>query len=241
MSWSARGYAPFDTSPANDAVLDGILAQARRCEPGAVALFDLDGCLFDTRYRQVRLLRELASEQGWWELYSVQVEHITDRHLRHTLRDAGLSEERIGQVHATIVDRYRRRFLRYVRHDHAMPGAADLVRAVAQAGVRVAYFTARTTSMREHTLEMLDRYGFPEGPVVDKPAGTEHDEAFKARAVGSLGELGRPVLYLDNEPANCHRFAEAWPHALVVFVETDCSSPGPPREGIPLLRAFLRT
>ena len=71
----ARGAEPLFASAEQDALLDRIVATA---VPGSVGVFDLDGCLFDNRPRQIRILRELASRESLPELYRVEARHFRD-------------------------------------------------------------------------------------------------------------------------------------------------------------------
>ena len=57
----ARGYKPFGTNLEQDALLDRIIGRAKS---GTVGVFDLDGCLFDTRIRLVCIFHEFASVKG---------------------------------------------------------------------------------------------------------------------------------------------------------------------------------
>lgn len=239
---SARGYAPLETSPAQDRVLDRLLRVAREAPDGSAALLDLDGCLFDTRWRQVHVLRELASREGLWELYRVRPEHIVGRDRVDMLQRAGVAPERARALAPRVADWYRERFLDALAHDHAMPGAATLVRELERAGLRVVYFTARTRDLRPVTLRQLEHFGFPAGVVVDKPSGDVADTAFKEATLPELGRHGDPALFLDNEPRHVNAFRGSWPRALVVFVETDHSAaPERVHDDIPWIRGFLRT
>jgi hypothetical protein len=73
-----------------------------------------------------------------------------------------------------------------------------------------------------------------------KPDARADDTTFKEGALAAIAELGRVVLYLDNEPANVNVFKRVHPEALVVFVETDHSPrPDEPHPDLPWLRSFL--
>lgn len=241
----ARGYAPLVTSPAQDALLDRIVAHAG-ARPGALGVFDLDGCLFDTRPRQVQIYRQLASQRSWWELYQIREDHILDWSLANTMRRAGISEARAAELEPQAKPFFYDHFFRpdYMLHDHAMPGAAALVWRCYQAGLGVVYLTGRHEEMRAGTEEALVRYGFPyrrqATTLLVKPTAAMTDLDFKAEALRELHLLGRPVLFLDNEPANCNHFYQAHPEALVVWVETDHSPrPDEPHPDLPALRGFL--
>jgi phosphoglycolate phosphatase-like HAD superfamily hydrolase len=234
----ARGAEPLFTSADQDVLLDRIAATAL---PGAVGVFDLDGCLFDNRPRQIRILRELASREDLPELYRVEAHHFCDWSLAHTFANAGVDQRLVARA----LEEWERRFFTsdFVRHDHAMPGAAALVRACYGGGMRVIYFTGRDDSMRPGTEEALDRFGFPfrEAGVrlVTKPNREQDDVAFKTAALEHLGPVH---LYVDNEPANVNVVHARHPDALVVFFESDHSDrPDEPHPDIPWLRSFLRT
>lgn len=242
----SRGYAPLDWSEAGAALLERIVRHARAAGPGHAAVLDLDGCLFDTRPRQVRIFRELASRKGYDELYRVTTDHFVDWSLRGTLRNAGIGEAWIDEHYAAVRSWWEARFFTSdgVEHDDAMPGAAALVRAIHEAGLHVVYLTGRDETMRLGTEASLRAWGFPydvdRTTLLVKPDFRQDDTAFKEAALEIVAALGHVVLYLDNEPSNVNLFRRRHPEALVVFVETDHSpKPVEPDPAIPWLRSFL--
>lgn len=241
---ASRGYAPLTVSPGQDAVLDAAYAAVR---PGAVGVFDLDGCLFDSRPRIVHLLRELAGRPGFLDLYAVRAEHLLDWDLGATLRRAGIAPERAAALLPEAQAWFSRRFFASdsVLHDHALPGAPQLVWSLFSAGLSVVYLTGRHEEMRPGTEEALARAGFPWARpgvrLLMKPDFQTDDTAFKGEALREVALVGPPVLFFDNEPANVNLFAARHPDALVVFVETDHSPrPDRPAAHIPWVRGFLR-
>jgi phosphoglycolate phosphatase-like HAD superfamily hydrolase len=194
----------------------------------------------------VHIFRELAARPGMEPLSLVQAEHFVDWSLTRTLRLAGLPDAFVD-AHAEAVRRFwAERFFRsdYVLHDHAMPGAPELVRALHDAGLHVVYLTGRDEGMRPGTESALRRFAFPldipRTALVMKPDARADDTTFKEGALAAIAELGRVVLYLDNEPANVNVFKRVHPEALVVFVETDHSPrPDEPHPELPWLRSFL--
>lgn len=233
----ARGAEPLFASAEQDALLDRIAATA---VADSLGVFDLDGCLFDNRPRQIRILRELASRENLWELYRVEAHHFRDWSLAHTFANAGVAPHLVPRAQAE----WERLFFtsEHVRDDHAMPGAAALVRACYGRGMRVVYLTGRDDSMRPGTEQALDRFGFPNGRDVrlaTKPRREEDDVTFKTAALEHLGDVD---LYVDNEPANVNVARARYPNALVVFFESDHSDrPDEPHPDIPWLRSFVRT
>ena len=239
-------YCPFDTSPTQDRVLEDCVALAHSQGAEGVSVFDLDGCLFDTRPRQVQILRELAGQMGWIDLYGVSAEHFEDWDLVRTLRNSGMSAARSESIGDEVKKFWWNRFFTtdYVLFDHAMPGAPDLVRRVFEAGGHVVYLTGRDQTMRAGTEEALARFGFPMGgeraQLMVKPDFKTDDTVFKGEALQTIAELGTPYLFLDNEPSNVNRFQDDFPGARVVFVATDHSGkPVTPYERIPQIKGFL--
>jgi hypothetical protein len=234
----ARGAEPLFASAEQDVLLDRIAATAVL---GSVGVFDLDGCLFDNRPRQIRILRELASSEDLPELYRVEAHHFRDWSLAHTFANAGVPQHLVPRAQAE----WARRFFttECVRHDHAMPGAAALVRGCYGSGMRVVYLTGRDDSMRPGTEDALECFGFPyrdtAAELVTKPRSDIDDVAFKTHALEHLGPVH---LYIDNEPANANVAHARHPNALVVFFESDHSDrPDEPHPDLPWLRSFVRT
>lgn len=239
------GYAPFAVSRTQDAVLDSILARAA---PGRVAVLDLDGCLFDNRWRQIQIFREYACHRTLPALFKVGVEHFSDWSLSRTLENGGVDPALVHEIRSDLRQFWSERFFtsEYVGHDHPMPGAVRLVRALHGAGVHVTYLTGRDSGMHEGTARSLSRFGFPapgaEATLLTKPDAATADEDWKEAALSQVAALGQPALFLDNEPANVNLFHRAFPQALVVFVSTDHSfRPDRPLPQLPVIRGFLRT
>lgn len=239
------GYAPFSVSPAQDAVLDAII---ERAQPGSVAVLDLDGCLFDNRSRQVHIIHEFAAQADHPALCRVERAHFSDWSLSRALRAAGVAEDVVAAVRGPLRSFWADRFFtsEYVAHDLAMPGAVRLARAVHAAGAHIAYLTGRDCDMHQGSHQALCRFGFPVpgqgATLLTKPDPRMSDEAWKRAAVSSLFALGRPAIFLDNEPANANLFHQLCPDALVVFVSSDHSfRPDLADPSLPVIRGFLRT
>lgn len=240
------GYSPYTTSAAQDDVLDRIL---QRAGPETVAVFDLDGCLYDNRWRQLQIINEYAGQHDVPDLHGVRVHHFRDWSLSRTARNAGIDPGRVEAFAEELRQFWWDRFFsgEYVGFDHAMPGAVRLVQGVRARGAHIVYLTGRDVTMHEGTVRALARDGFPapdDGPaaLLTKPAIDMADEDWKAEALERIAALGRPTVFLDNEPVNVNLFAARHPDALVVFVSTDHSfRPDAPRPEIPVVRGFLRT
>lgn len=224
-------YREYETSPEQDAIL-GRLGQLSG--PG-LALLDLDGCLFDTRWRQVAILAALAEKRGWYDLSRVRPEHFVDRDLRATLAAAG-----VRRPYEDVRKYWDEHFFDEVDLDHPLPGAARLVRGFAANGLHIVYLTGRHQGVSDRTWRGLERFGFPlEASLLDKPSIEVSDHEHKANVCGTLEDV---VVALENEPFQLQAMAEAFPEALPVLVETDNSGrPAQLPERTVRIRGFLRT
>lgn len=227
-------YQPERTSPEQDRVLTRILRHASGLGPDAVAVFDLDGCLFDNRPRQVAVFHDFARALGAPELLAVQEQHILDWSLAGAMRQAGVSEDRVQELRRPFTDWFREHFFsgRHVGLDRAMPGAVRLVDSVVAQGVAPVFLTGRIGPMRASTERALRRAGFPLRPdasnLLVKPDHGVSDTDFKQSALRRIRTMGRPGLFLDNEPGNLNMFIAQHPDALVVWLRTDHSPKAPP-------------
>jgi len=239
-------WRPSHRSPEQSEVLAAALARAEEAGPGALAIFDLDGCLLDNRARQVHILREFAAQHDVPEIYAVRDEHFVDWNLKNTLALAGVPEARTQRFYPLLHEHWWRCFFsdEYLVFDHAMPGAVGVVKAVRALGLKVMYLTARYENVRDGSWACLQRWGFPtEGEgisLVMKGDPDLDDDVAKVDAVARLHASG-PVLFFDNEPANVNSMRRRFPEAMIVFVETD-HSPRPieAHPALPRVRGFLR-
>ena len=245
----SRGYEPFACSEYQDRILQRMSDLCCNKDPSVrnVAVFDLDGCLFDTRFRQIMIFREFAARHGIFELYSLQPEMIVDWNLRTPLQKLGLSESYIDSFFSEMSDYWWKCFFvsDYVRMDHAMPGSCEFVQKCYQQGTFVVYLTGRDHNMRVGTENCLRGFGFPydvEGSVlITKPEFSIPDTKYKQDALAQIQTYGKPVLFIDNEPSNVNMFQKCHPDAMVVFIETDHSpKPIEVAPNIPWIRSFAQ-
>ena len=241
----ARGYHPFGSIEAQDQLLDRIIDQAGR---GKVGVFDLDGCLFDTRIRLVTIFHEFASVSGIQYFAFAKRTDFTDWDLKKPLRKYGMPEVLIEEVFSQFIDFWKVRFFsdKYVAWDDPMPGATTLVKACYSRGMDVVYLTGRDHNMRLGTEQALRRCGFPydidRTRLITKPRFEMEDTAYKMDALQQIKKIGSVVLSIDNEPANINSMSRKFPDALCVFIETDHSfRKDRPEPHIPRLRSFYRT
>ncbi len=213
-----------------DRILAAALARARAAAPAGIAVFDLDSTLLDNRPRQARIAQDYGRAEGLPALLGARPEHWRGWDLEAGLAASGLAPA-LARCHRAAFRRFwAARFFTsaYCTLDVPLPGAAAFVRAVAQAGARIAYVTGRPVRMEDGTLEVLRRHGFPlpEGGRVRllmKPGDDLADDAWKALARRAVDRWGPVALAFDNEPAHVNAYARAWTGALAVHLDTDHS------------------
>lgn len=221
-------------------LLDRVRA-ARNERP--VMVFDLDSTLLSTQERNYAILQEFVTHVGGPDELRAAAGALQPCDMGWNVVDDLRGR---GFRHAPTLTRlrefWRRRFFTddYLRHDLPLPGAVTYVNAAREAGATVYYLTGRDEpGMGRGTRASLAAHGFPvEGDRVLlrlKPSFEEADIVFKRRVLAELHHLGPVVAAFENEPANANLFAEQFPDACIVFVETICS-PDPP----PLLPHIVR-
>lgn len=199
----------------------------------AVCVLDLDSTLIDTAHRHLRILRAFAEEHA--ELRAL-VASLSPADMGYRveapLLARGVDDPRLLDA---LRGQWRRRFFTsdLCQHDEPTPGAVAAVRRLWGEGAHVVYLSARPAgSMARGTVLSLLSAGFPlvEGraQVMLKPVASMSDAAFKADALSTVAAMGQVALTMDNEPGHCNRFAEAFPAALHVWVDTVHSPDAPP-------------
>jgi beta-phosphoglucomutase-like phosphatase (HAD superfamily) len=216
--------------------LNRVLARIRQAAAGRpIAIFDLDSTLLSTQERNWAILQEFADGADGAPGLRPVLERLSPDHMGWNVLD---DLRRHGFDDPEALRALRRfwfeRFFRdeYLRHDRPLPGAVEFVRDAHREGARVVYMTGRDEpNMGRGTRESLRAHGFP---VDDdrvllrlKPRFEEPDLAFKRAAVEEIRGLGEVIAAFENEPANANLFAEAFPTADVLFLET-VHSPDPP-------------
>lgn len=231
-------YTPWRTSKAQDGVLDKAIARAA----GGTVLLDIDGCLCDTRGRQLHIFHAWGELTGDRAASAVTLEHFTDRDLKRTWIAAGGDPATVNATYDAFRTFWWERFFDdvHVGLDRVMPGAARFVHALTATGAQLVYLTGRNRGTRAASEAWFRRYGFPlEGAIIaDKPDAAVSDLAHKTQTLAGI--VGPVHVTFDNEPENSNLFADKFPTAYNVFVETD-SGKGEPYPHLPRIHGFLRT
>ena len=135
----------------------------------------------------------------------MQPHMITDWNLRTPLRKVGLSEEKIDTFYQELHDYWWACFFHsdYVRMDHAMPGAFDLVQNCYEQGIVVVYLTGRGDSMRPGTEEGLRAFGFPYDKentyLITKTEFDIPDTQYKREKLKSQSAVTQHIYTLPNK------------------------------------------
>lgn len=220
--------------------LEGVISRISKCTArgrSTLAIFDLDGTLFDNRTRTVFILREISEkfDQKAPELAaafeSFQNLSRIDYSLDRTLARMGVRHP--AEI-AFIKQEWARRFFsdEYQRYDMPIPGAKAYVDRVHRAGATVIYLTGRDVGrMLVGTTEVLRLYGFPVGVAgtmtIVKKEFEQDDEIFKKEVSEYIDRLGEVVTIFENEPANSNILQARFPGADSFFVLTQ-HKPGAP-------------
>lgn len=213
---------------------------------GGLAVLDLDGVLFDTRVRQVRIVREYARLNNASSLMDIQVQHFWDWSMTTTLVRMGLPRAVAANYSKEMRPFWEEAFFgpRAVLWDAPMPGAPEWVLALLNRGARIVYLTGRTESQRACTIDSFEDAGFPikETTLIMKPKASLEDHRFKAAALEHIGGLGTVALGIDNEPIQINQLSARFPSALSIWMHTDHSFRDvKPDPSLPILRGFLTT
>ena len=229
-------------------LLERIERQAESHHDPLVVL-DLDGTLYNGNPRTLRILQEFAHQHARRypelarEIDRLSVADLAYR-VRDTLTGAGVRDP--GAIAAVEAFWFERFFTNeYVVYDLPTPGAVEFVRAIHAAGAVPTYLTGRDApNMLMGTVRSLQRDGFPVGTVdtrlVLKDAFETPDEPYKRSIIKHLQATGEVVGVFDNEPGLCNLFREAFPEAVVVWLDTVCAPGSPPlAEGVATLTDFL--
>jgi len=227
----------------------GLVAARTAQRRSTLAIFDLDGTLFDNRTRTMFILREISEKfdtrvPGLAAAFSSfrdlsVVDYSLDVTLKR-LKVAGAAEA------AFIKQEWARRFFsdEYQKYDMPLPGAKAYVEKVHAAGATVIYLTGRDVGrMLVGTTEVLRLYGFPVGVAgtmtIVKKEFEQDDELFKKEVSEYIDRLGEVAAVFENEPANSNILRARFPGAESFFVETQ-HRPGAPRldPGITRIKDF---
>ena len=201
---------------------------------GKQVVFDLDSTLLNNRPRNAQIMREFARHQGESKLSQARPEHFEDWSAENAMARIGLERSGIDRLLDSYLAFWQERFFssEYCQYDDAIPGAADLVNAVAAGGGHVVYLTGRHEAMRQGSVLSLVNLGFPDPTgdrlgsgvkLIMKESFDEPDDRFKKSAIEKLQHHQAVHAAFDNEPAHINSYKAAFPDAMCVHLLTDHS------------------
>ncbi|MEW6058298.1 MAG: HAD family hydrolase [Bdellovibrionota bacterium] len=197
-----------------------------------VAIFDLDGTLFDVTYRSMEILKRFLAQpdtrshfpEQWAAASKLRYQDFLYS-LEATLNNIGIdrySEYAARFLHAAETYWFKHFFTDdFVVHDVPYPGALSCVQSLRQQGVHIVYLSGRDIpNMSRGTLQALENHGFPHQghgiTVCLKPAYGQDDLLFKKQSIETISSEGEVIFTIDNEPANVQMFLERFPEAFHV-------------------------
>jgi hypothetical protein len=230
------------------AVIDRVRARTAE-KRSTLAIFDLDGTLFDNRTRTIFILREISERfSDMTPGLMAAFERFQDLSIIEYSLDATLT--RMGVAHPAEVDfiksEWTKRFFsdEYQLYDMPISGAKGYVEKVHAAGATVIYLTGRDVGrMLVGTTEVLRLYGFPVGVAgtmtIVKKEFEQDDEIFKNEVSNYIDRLGEVVAVFENEPANANILQRRFPSAASFLVLTQHKPDAPSlNPGIERIRDF---
>lgn len=247
---AAGRAAAAEKAPAE--FLERVVARVKKSTAAGrstLAIFDLDGTLFDNRTRTIFILREISEK---FDNRAPELAAAFERFQDLSIVDYSLDKTlgRMGVRHpaeiAFIKQEWAKRFFsdEYQKYDMPILGAKAYVDRVHRAGATVIYLTGRDMGrMLVGTTEVLRLYGFPVGVAgtmtIVKKEFEQDDELFKKEVSGYIDRLGEVVAVFENEPANSNSLQARFPGADSFFVLTQ-HKPGAPdlKPGIRRIRDF---
>lgn len=213
------------------------VAAIRAAGKNPVVVLDLDHTLFDNGPRTCEILLEYALWHNRQDLGEAVIGLGNLRNLPYLFKDivnlafkvqipSDLDLDEIGKF-------WKERFFHdeYLKYDVPIEGAAEFARGIRLEGAHLVYLTGRDRpNMMEGTVRSLGFHGFPvpgdrRVTLILKPSFNEPDEDFKRDAVSQIGGMGDVVGFIDNEPAMCQIFRDAFPRAVIICYGDICFKP----------------
>lgn len=204
-----------------------------------IAVFDLDGTVFDVTYRSMEIVRRFIGMIEIRNNFPEQTAIVSklryqDFHygLEGTLNGIGIdrySEHSAHFIHAAETYWYKHFFRdELLAYDIPYPGAQKCVLDLKARGVQIVYLSGRDIpNMCQGTLSALEKNGFPHTghgvAICLKPAYGMDDLLFKRQSIETLSSMGEVILTLDNEPANVQMFSDRFPNAMHIHFDTQCA------------------
>ncbi len=229
----SMGHPAFAKPYSPEALRQLIVQTEELAEQGKqpIVMFDLDDTLTNTRGRNLRILKDFASQseiQSAFPEASQKVSEIQIDQIQYLLTD---TMKNVGVTDADFIKRASDFWLahfftnEYCAKDEPNPGAAKYLHLLVRAGAKIVYLTGRDVPrMGEGTQRNLIRNRFPMNPnhalLLMKPDPKLDDLKFKESQYSVVATMGEVIGVFENEPANINSMANAFPQAHAVFLDT---------------------
>ncbi|HCH62261.1 MAG: hypothetical protein CL927_05945 [Deltaproteobacteria bacterium] len=191
-----------------------------------ICVFDLDGTLLITRARTLGILADFAARTGRGALADAVASIGVDEQKYSVLDPLQSRIDLSATEKAAIMGWWRGHFFTdaWCAKDPVFAGGPEFVRACHERGALIYYLTGRHIhGMEAGTTQSLVAHGFPmfggRAMLQLKPNFEMEDEPYKEDAMRMIASLGGTVVAtFENEPANAHIFADAFPSATHFLV-----------------------
>lgn len=229
----AAAGAPTYSSLVLDQVAEHVRTHDKKA-PRPVVLFDLDDTLFDVRTRNLPIFQAFAADAEMKKRFpeaTAKLERAKLADMRYEA-NAVFAQLDVRDIEAleTFKAFWKERFFSNAcANDDVFPGAVAYTHRLHKLGAHIVYMSGRDIpNMKKGTLQALTKRGFPmkNTTLVLKPEAKHDDFAFKQDAIAKVKALGTVVAAFENEPRNLNMMGEAFPKAVLVFLDTQ-HSPAP--------------
>lgn len=204
-------------------------SQAKR-EKVAV-IFDLDSTLFCVAPRTQAILRKLGGQREFSERYAEASKILRDVVVLPTdwgIRSVLERHQVTGDLEFFKIVRnfWRDHFFtnHFLDRDEIYPSSVEYVTHLHTLGAEILYLTGRNAgSMKEGTIRMLQRWGFPyfsDSKLYMKPSDVETDEGYKAKVLQELVRQYDHIWFFENEPVIIEQVRALVPKVRIVFVNS---------------------
>lgn len=244
--------------PRADAGADGAAFMAERLAwcvarrdrgrgPSALAVFDLDNTLFDTRWRTLAAARAFDAARGEGRFEALELEPPAPAHVRRDGR-ATAAQAALGPLPGDVVEAFARYWGDYFWRPASLaldqPIAAVVAHAVAarEAGAELRFLTGRVEGLRAATREALARVGLDasDAALACKPDLATRTAPWKSEVLAAWSREAPLAWYLSEGRRDLARIQADVP--VVPCVLLDCSFEDPALRLAPetpvLARAF---
>ena len=203
-----------------------------------VAVFDLDGTLFDVSHRTVGILKEWLNTleaKKFAKATLRRLDHVALCHMGYSLAHAfenlgfDIRDEDVSNVLFCAERFWRKKFFdgkTLVEFDTPIPGSQTFVKALQAHGVHICYLTGRDhRGMHQGTLQQLNKHNFPleNCTLLLKQNHDEEDHVFKCETMQELAKKFDIVANFENEYINLGQMIQHAKHALHVVLDTQHS------------------